>query len=301
MSRRGFSLVELVVVVAILTLFLALLLVGVQAVRATAARAACQSRLRQLCLAAHQHHAQHGHFPEGVSYPFSKTDYERQVRHAGISWQTTLLPYLEQDAVWRQVQAAHAADPSTNGKIHQPVAGHLFPVLRCPNDPRPFGHSVSEPTTPHWGLTNYLGVAGTDLLGGNGLFHANLRVTTGLVRDGTSSTLMIGERPSGPNGTLSSWYAGWGRWRFAAGQLLPVDDDFANQTVAGVPCPDTVSVFAAGKYDSLCDHYHFWSLHPGGANFGFADGSVKFLPYSAAKVLTALATRSGGEAVSATE
>ena len=48
----------------------------------------------------------------------------------------------------------------------------------------------------------------------------------------------------------------------------------------------------------VCHHHHFWSLHPGGGNFAFADGSVRFLRYSAASVLPALATRAGGETVS---
>jgi prepilin-type processing-associated H-X9-DG protein len=52
----------------------------------------------------------------------------------------------------------------------------------------------------------------------------------------------------------------------------------------------------AGGTDDPCGVFHFWSLHPGGANFAFCDGSVRLLPYAAAGLLPALATRAGGEA-----
>ncbi len=56
--------------------------------------------------------------------------------------------------------------------------------------------------------------------------------------------------------------------------------------------------FGPGRPDNPCDRYPFWSLHPGGAHFLFADGSVHFLPYSAQPTMVALATRNGDEAVS---
>ncbi|MEO2089144.1 MAG: H-X9-DG-CTERM domain-containing protein, partial [Gemmataceae bacterium] len=55
--------------------------------------------------------------------------------------------------------------------------------------------------------------------------------------------------------------------------------------------------FVAGDLSRKCDAFHFWSLHSGGANFAFADGSVHFLNYSADAILPALATRAGGEVV----
>ena len=63
---------------------------------------------------------------------------------------------------------------------------------------------------------------------------------------------------------------------------------------AWIGCP-TPNLYAAGKVIDPCDAHHFWSLHPGGAQWVFADGSVRFLPYSAVDVLPALATRAGGD------
>lgn len=102
MCRRGFSLVELLVVIAIIGILVGLTLAAVQSVRAAAARADCQNRLRQLGIAAHTYHATHRHFPEGVAYPFSRSDDDARARHAGLSWLTLLLPQLEQDTLWRE-------------------------------------------------------------------------------------------------------------------------------------------------------------------------------------------------------
>ena len=56
-------------------------------------------------------------------------------------------------------------------------------------------------------------------------------------------------------------------------------------------------MYIPGRTNAPCQEYHFWSLHFGGANFAFADGSVRFLHYSANDILPALATRAGGETV----
>jgi prepilin-type processing-associated H-X9-DG protein len=297
--RRAITLIELLVVVTILALLIGLLLAGVQSARVAATRADCQNRLRQLGLAAHNHHATHRQFPPGVGYPFSTNSIETERSHAGVSWQTSLLPSLEQEAVWRQAWAAHSAHPSGNSTAHEAVAAQSFPAFRCPTDGRPLGRYSYEPAASQelpWGLTNYLGVAGTGLKKDDGVFHPNLRVSTSDIIDGTSNTLMIGERPTGPHGYGSSWYSGWGTFRYYKGQLLAIDLEWANIPVERTVCPDR-TVFQAGKYDDPCHHFHYWSLHPGGANFAFADGSVKFLRYSAADILPALATRAGGEVV----
>jgi prepilin-type processing-associated H-X9-DG protein len=62
-------------------------------------------------------------------------------------------------------------------------------------------------------------------------------------------------------------------------------------------CPVGPYSFAPGNLNNECDVLHFWSLHSGGANFLFCDGSVHFLTYDAADIMAALATRAGGEAV----
>ena len=298
--RPAFNLVELIVVIAILALLAAITIAGVQSVRTTMARTDCQSRMRQLAVAAQNHYAAHGHFPPGVDYPFSTSARQTEINHAGLSWQSSLLPFVEQDALWRAAWSAHKEVPSGNSPAHDAVAGHSLTAFRCPIDGRPIGRfppGVAD-EQPAWGLTNYLGVAGTDLHADDGVLHPNFKPSVGRITDGTSSTVMIGERPTGPDGYGNAWYSGWGTLRYFKGQLLPVDDEWANAPPDRGSCP-RVTVFQSGRADDPCHQRHFWSLHPGGANFAFCDGSVKFLRYSAADILPALATRAGGEVVEA--
>lgn len=299
MPRKAFSLLELLVVIAILATLAGLVLAGVQAVRTVAARTDCQNRMRQLGLAAQNHHATHRHFPAGVAYPFATSRYDAETSQSGISWLAALLPYLEQDTLWRQTWEAHTAKPSGNSPAHDAVAAHPVVAFRCPTDTRALGRYHYEPAAsedPPWGLNNYLGIAGTGLHGEDGVFHPNLKVTSTSITDGTSHTIMIGERPTGLHGYGSSWYSGWGPLRYFQGQLMPVNVEWANAPVEQTVCP-TVSVFQPGRFNDPCHHHHLWSLHPGGGNFAFADGSVRFLSYSAVSVLPALATRAGGETI----
>jgi len=293
-------LVELIVLIGIVAVLAGLLLAGVQSVRSAMARADCQNRMRQLALAAHNHHTTHRHFPAGVAYPFSKSPGDIEDRHAGLSWQTTLLPHLEQDSLWRQAWDAHRDEPSGESVAHRAVSAHSIAAFRCPTDSRLLGRYDYEPAASQahpWGLTNYLGVCGLGVRMSNGVLPAGRAVSGSEITDGTSTTVMIGERPTGPHGYGSSWYSGWGTFRYFDGQLMPVDEEWANSPVERTRCETPRSVFQPGKYDDPCHHHHFWSLHPGGANFAFADGSVKFLSYSAVSVLPALATRAGGEVV----
>ena len=66
----------------------------------------------------------------------------------------------------------------------------------------------------------------------------------------------------------------------------------ANRAAA---CPAAPYAYGPGKPDDLCHACHFWSNHPGGAHFLFADGSVRFMAYGASAMLPALATRAGSE------
>lgn len=293
--RPAFTLIETLVSIAILSLLTALTLSGVQRVRATAARVDCQSRMRQVGLAVQNSHATHRRYPEGVAYPFSKTDYQAFAQHAGISWLTAILPQLEQDELWRRAWAAHSVDPSGNSPAHVAVSKVAVKPFRCPADSRPMGFSPPDPART-WALNNYPGVCGTGLFGNDGILHANYTTNSAGVTDGTSNTLLFGERPSNHNGVDSSWYSGWGALRYFGGQLMPVSSSWADAPPppGSGSCP-RVSFFETGQYDSPCHRNHFWSLHPGGANFAFADGSVRFLRYSAVSVLPSLATKAGGE------
>jgi prepilin-type processing-associated H-X9-DG protein len=122
------------------------------------------------------------------------------------------------------------------------------------------------------------------------------------IPDGTSCTLMVGERPPSDNLVYGWQWAGAGDLpNFgAADVVLGVLERAMDATAA----PD---FFRQGEIvDPLDQHrYHFWSLHPGGANWALADGSVRFIGYEAGgpqnaaspTVIEAMATRNGGESV----
>ncbi len=292
--RRAFTLVELLTVLAVTALLLALLLPAVQKVRAAAARAGCVNHLRQAAVALHHAHDVAGRLPAGMVPPGrrSATPY--------LSWRGLLLPYLDQHPLWDATQTAFRRDrfPFHPDRPHQPMAVPLA-VLGCPADGRlrtAWQVDRGGPrNTYEVALSSYLGVAGTESGRRDGVLYTGSRVRLTDVGDGTSSTVLVGERP--PAGWLQFgwWYVGAGP--DGGGALDAVlGTRERNGFVPGVDgCPPGPFEFRPSDLRDRCGDLHFWSLHPGGANFAFCDGSVRFLPYSADAVLPALATRAGGE------
>ncbi len=289
MKRSGLTQLELLVVLAIIALLIGLTLSGVQRIRGAAARARCQDNLRQLALALHSYHGTAHHLPAGVALPSASEPYPF------MSWHTRLLPYLEQQSAWQEAVSAYRANSDFLAAPGHPGAERTFPVFGCPSDPRTATpQRVSDYYTR--GLTSYLGVVGRNVDRLDGVLFPNSAVRLTDIADGTSNTLMIGERPPSFDMVLGWWYAGWGQNRDGdADMLLGVR---AKNTSTYAPnCPFGPYEFTPGTFKNPCDAFHFWSPHAGGANFAFADGSVRFLRYSANDILPALATRAGGEVV----
>ena len=119
------------------------------------------------------------------------------------------------------------------------------------------------------------------------------------ITDGTSHTLLVGERPPSADLQFGWWYAGIGqRFTGSADHVLGVREPNLQPVMVGSACgPGNYPYTSALGFDDPCEMFHFWSPHPGGANFALADGSVRFLRYAADPILPALASRAGGEAV----
>jgi prepilin-type N-terminal cleavage/methylation domain-containing protein/prepilin-type processing-associated H-X9-DG protein len=288
-TRRGFTLVELLVVIAIVGALLGLVLPAVMRVRESASRTRCSDNLRQIGLALHNYHDTLQQLPPGTSYRDGKDPYPF------MSWLTRLLPFVEQQALWKQSELAFTHDKDFREDPPHVGFTTVMRLYNCPSDPRT--GVVENVNGLRVAFTDYLGSEGINLRRLGGVLYLDSRVRLTDVKDGTSKTLLAGERPPSADGILGWWYAGWG-----------MQQDGSAEVVLGVleknyyenapNCPKGPYEFGPGKPKNLCDTFHFWSLHMGhGANFLFCDGAVHFIPYSAKDIMPALATRSGGEAV----
>jgi prepilin-type processing-associated H-X9-DG protein len=290
------TLVELLVVLAIIGVLIGLLLPAVQQVRGAVARVQCSNKLRQIGLALHGYHNSQGRLPPGVSYDDGKSPYPY------MGWCTRLLPYLEQDALWQQAQKAFDKDKSfLNNPPHAGLAT-VLPSFACPADGRT--SAVGRPRNGDFtvAFTSYLGVSGSKYRANDGLLFLDSHVRFADITDGMSNTLCVGERPPSADLVFGWWYAGEGQDKDGVCDLvLSARERNVNPTY-GPGCPEGPYQFGPGQVRNQCDAYHFWSLHTGGgAHFLFADGSVRFLRYSAAPIMPALASRARGEAVSPTD
>jgi prepilin-type N-terminal cleavage/methylation domain-containing protein/prepilin-type processing-associated H-X9-DG protein len=293
--RRGFTLIELLVVIAIIAVLIALLLPAVHRVRDAADKAHCQNNLKQIGLAAHQYHDSRKVFPEGMRWRNGKDPWRM------MSWLTQLLPYVEQNNLWAATQQAYRQNPDPLKNPPHVGLATVIPTYVCPSDGRAAQVQTAPRDNLQVALTCYLGVSGVTSPTQDGMLYRDSRVRIADVTDGTSNTLLAGERPPSTDFQFGWWYAGAGqRFTGSADMLLGVREENMQLVTAG-SCPPGTYSFAPGSFSNQCDMFHFWSPHSGGATFLFADGSVRFLTYSSAPLLPALATRAGGEAVPVTD
>ncbi len=292
-TRPAFTLVETLVVIAILALAAGLTLAGIQRVRAAAARTQCLNNVHQLGLAVHGYHGVHNRLPTGVTATDDKTQPQPYQ-----NWQARLLPHLEQTELWNRTLAAYVADPVFWHHPPHTPAGTVVKAFLCPMDGRTLTPQTHKQPTGDvtYGYTAFLGVIGYNPAQRDGLLYYGSKHSFADVTDGTSNTLLAGERPPSADLILGWWYAGWGQSKDGDGDgVLGVRSRNRDRFPE---CPTDRQHFGPGKVSNNCDAFHFWSLHPGGAHFLFADGSGRFLTYSADPWLPALASRAGGEAAS---
>jgi Protein of unknown function (DUF1559)/Prokaryotic N-terminal methylation motif len=285
-ERAGITLVELLVVMAVIGLLVGLILPAVQKVREAASRTSCRNNLKQVGLALHQYTDTARVFPPGMSYRDGKDPYPF------LGWHARILPYIEQDGLWRETVAAFAADRDF---LHVPphvAAGKIVSAYGCPSDSR-----TSRPNIFRRGTTSYVGVEGLSQFERTGILHLDSRTAPADVSDGLSYTLLVGERPPSADDEFGWWYAGWGQGKNGSAEMLLGVREVRTFLPYVTQCIRGPYEFRPGRISDPCDALHFWSVHPGGAHFLIADGSVQFLRYSAAPLMPALASRSGGETV----
>ena len=144
-------------------------------------------------------------------------------------------------------------------------------------------------------MTCYLGVNGTDYTKKDGILYQDSQTRPRDVTDGLSNTLLIGERPPGPDFWYSWWYAGYGQFGSGSPDMLLGCSELNDGATNAEGCPPGPYEFGPGDQEDQCHVFHNWSFHPGGANFAMADGSVRLISYDAKDIMPAIATRSSGE------
>ena len=322
--RKGFTLVELLVVIAIIGILIGMLLPAVQQVREAARRINCANNLKQSALALLNYESALMRFPPGhLVNPSRIIDAvdpvpggldSRGVPNDGPwwSWMMKVSPYMEQNNVqalvdlketpWWQYQA--------NGKT---VNSIIVDSYICPSEAR--GPAVFVDSQGNEAaITSYLGVSGRDSFketgGQDGMIYCNSKVTFGTITDGSSNTLLLGERTASADLEYGWQWAGAGdRGLGEADVVLGVHERIAPRSG-----PDNAETdfFRPGTIDDPDNlhRFHYWSSHPGGGMWALADGSVQFYSYDidrgnngsngfAPTVLEMLATRAGGEPVTA--
>ncbi len=312
--RNGFTLIEMLVVIAIIAILIALLVPAIQVVRSAAAKTHCQENLHQLGIALHAYYLDKKCFPMGVV----RSDGNPRINEFW-SWMALILPYIEQhnvynmaDAWQKQTGSYQTGSPPYNwwpwGDFWtgwatarpNPGLGKEIPLYTCPADPR--GILVARDVDGmQIAFTSYLGVSGTrgdwtstdnpppGRADGVLFWKSHIRV----IDDGSSNTIMVGERPPSTDWWYGWWFAGAGYDGSGTGDVVLGTRDVGYAQALG--CSTAKVGLQPGHISDNCDQVHFWSMHLNGANFLMGDGSVRWLTYKADNILPRLGTRAGSD------
>jgi prepilin-type processing-associated H-X9-DG protein len=274
-------LIELLVVIAIIGVLVALLIAAVQKVREAASRLQCQNNLKQIGLALHNYHDAYRRFPAGISAGLGADGGSGSILPEvcprcspppieGIwgSWLTMILPYMEQDNLYKELDLSGREYGYCNGP-NSPGAT-VVPMYICPSDWVP---SVTiQYGTYYFGVNSYFANAGTSAwpvatASLNGVMFYNSAVRIDHITDGTSYTLLAGERYSQDPGLTDADLAdvrGWAWTNYNSGEDHL--GDFAH----------AINSYAT-DIGTDARKNNFGSGHSAGANFVLCDGSVRFI------------------------
>jgi prepilin-type N-terminal cleavage/methylation domain-containing protein/prepilin-type processing-associated H-X9-DG protein len=256
--QRGFTLIELLVVIAIIAILIALLLPAVQQAREAARRTQCKNNLMQLGIAMHTYEMAFEMLPPGT---VNLTGPIRNIEEGyHMSWLVQILPATEQAGLFGNINFNESVYAQANAG---PRAMAVVSFL-CPSDNRQSG-----------GVSSYAGCFGGDDvaidMGNNGLLFLNSGVGYQEIRDGASNTILAGEKilPAGLKDL--GWMSGTMATLRNTGVAINTGWDIGgprtirNGSMAPLPAPSDTATSG------------FSSQHTGGAQFVFADGSVRFL------------------------
>ena len=319
--RRAFTLIELLVVIAIIAILIALLLPAVQQAREAARRTQCKNNLKQIGLALHNYHDQANVFPPGyISTGVTANQYQ------GWGWTVMLLPQFDQGPLYNQLNTYMNGDFLDAAVIPTGATSMIsrttIAALKCPSDvgsdlvsflgaiPTPAGTAVA---TSDFARSNYFGVVGWQNTGTvtapvaigiqdgviptssvfRGSFSENSRVGLRDMTDGSSNSIVVGERYTPTyNGAAGTFPVGHGTWvgvgnRNTADGLASGLGDTAARTDIAIDNSTTASTRRSpasyrinGNNTGSAPRGQtsgFGSMHTGGAHFTMGDGAVRFI------------------------
>ncbi len=296
--QNGFTLVELLVVIAIIGILVGLLLPAVQAAREAARRMQCSNNLKQLGLAALNYESTFSKFPPNhifarpIINPTTANGAADVVNMECWGWHVLLMPQFEQTAMYNQLNVTQIslmgfirnATPAQFALLQQEIS-----TFRCPSDS---GESIAKPAR-HWGggvgtaassrgnwesgLTNYVSNRGVrdnpqTVKDCFGVLQENLAQKIGGITDGTSNTIIFGERDS-KYGRSATW-PGVRNPDGNGARGIYMNTATVRPPINSIDPPNTWSTLSQGAGSG------FGSLHTGGATFVFVDGSVHFISAS---------------------
>ena len=289
--RSGFTLIELLVVIAIIAILIGLLLPAVQKVRAAAARMSCTNNLKQMGLALHNYHDVNERFPSA----YTAVGYT-----SGRGWGVEILPYLEQEALFRQVSAAPAIWGSMQA-VSAVASGTQTPVkvYRCPSDPAQdlnaqMGNFAASNYRATCGSVFVLNYTPSQDYGGVMFQNSRVRITDVTNGDGTTQTLLVGEGKIEPARRLVTGNA------ISSGLWAGMSGSYNVSGLGGFVWVDNVMWFTGDASFTPASFVDagFNSNHSGTVNFVFADGSVRGLSTSVSPTTRSLlGTRNDGKVI----
>lgn len=298
----AFTLVELLVVITIIGILIALLLPAVQAAREAARRMSCSNNLKQIGLALHNYHSAFGSFPPEAIWQRIHNNTQQAGDERSFTWITLILPFIEQGPLHSKIDFKRPLWNQTD-TAGTPIRSIVLANLQCPSEEQ--WKSVTQ--THGIGWTCYAGAEGWDWWDRAGEYYAGVFTLLSAtqisdIRDGTSNTVMVGEvgtrsysgsRNSG-EGTPRRGTSGVFRAALVSTMCHPTIAQEKGRTIRGPilkadgsgPITEWWTPWSSpyAYKPTYVSHYGMnsdWpgpsSMHPGGAQFGLADGSVKFI------------------------